>query len=45
MKLFNQDSKYTNILIMIVIVLGLTLIIGFFVVVTTIVYRGIQLAL
>ena len=45
MKLFNQDSKYTSILIMIVIVLGLTLIIGFFVVVTTIVYRGIQLAL
>ena len=45
MKLFNQDNNYTNILITIVIVLGLTLIIGFFVVVTTIVYRGIQLAL
>jgi len=45
MKLFNQDNNYTNILITIVIVLALTLIIGFFVVVTTIVYRGIQLAL
>ncbi|MFL2825432.1 MAG: hypothetical protein ACJ0A2_08230 [Alphaproteobacteria bacterium] len=45
MKLFKQHDRYTIILMLIVIILGLAIIVSFFIVVATIVYRGIQLAL